>query len=121
MAGFETILENNVNLQLGTKPYGPFLVDADVRSIHIVFSRNQWTNPAARLDLIIACNGTRDGQPFSSSVSLVAVGGPAIVGRPNDVRLRYDVPAGVTGRQLSGTYVVSGQRLRTTVTLIAEV
>lgn len=114
MAGFSTELERNVNLQLGTRNFGPFNIDDDVVSVRIAFNRSNWTNPDARLD--VSLEVSVNGEPFRFMSGFTATGGPAVPGRPNVSAVNVILPAG-TSRRVQGTYVVSGQRIRTTVTL----
>jgi hypothetical protein len=117
MAGFSTELQRNVNLQLGSNDFGPFNIDDDVQSVDIEFARVQWTNPAARLDVAWECV---IGAAVIMRGRITAFGGPAPVGKPNIVSDRLDLPPG-SGRQIRGTYTVSGERIRTTITLRATV
>lgn len=118
MAGFSTELERNVNLQLGSKAFGPFLIDNDVRSVAITFDRTNWTNPAARLDVSLECS--IDNGPFRFMTGFTAIGSQPIPDRPQNVSfIRVTLPSG-GNRRVQGVYAVSGQRIRTTVTLTGE-
>ncbi len=117
MAGFSTTLENNVNLQLGSKAFGPFLIDDDVKFINITFDRDNWTNPAARLDVSLEISN--NGDTFRYLAGFTASGGPPPPPpRANVSAVTVSLPAG-TNRRIQGTYAVSGQRFRTTVTVAA--
>ena len=119
MAGFNTTLQNNVNLQLGSVDFGPFLVDDDVTAFEIKLTGENFTNPAARLDITI--EQSTDGGPFEIIGGVSGVGGAAVGPRGNrDLFTRITLRPGVN-RRVQGTYVLSGQRLRTTVTVRAIV
>lgn len=119
MAGFSTELVRNVNLQLGTFDFGPLLVDDDVQSIKLTFDRANWTNVNARLDVSFEQSTGPDSWRFVAGI--VAFGGPpAPPPRPNITSLTIPLTPGA-GRRIRGTYTVSGQRIRTTITAIATV
>lgn len=44
MAGFSTELARNLNLQLGSSSFGPFLIDDDVKRIGITFTVEAFTS-----------------------------------------------------------------------------
>lgn len=117
MAGATIELERNVNLQLGTKGFGPFAVDDDVRRVRIQVDPAQWTNPSAELavSVQIAVNGGafRDWFGFTAS-------GQSAKAREGPVVVEPIMPPGVN-RQVQGSYTVSGSRFRTTITLEALV
>ncbi len=117
MAGFNSTLQNNVNLQLGTQNFGPFLIDDDVQAFQIKLSGENFTNPAARLDVSLELS--IDGGPFQFIGGISGIGGAAVGPRGNrDMSTMITLAPG-TNRRVQGTYVLSGQRLRTTVTVSA--
>ena len=91
MAGFDTELARNVNLQLGSNDFGPFLIDDDVKSFGITFDRANWTDPTARLDVNLEISINQG--PFTILGGLVASGGAAPPPpRPNVTFLTITLP-----------------------------
>jgi len=105
-------IDNNINLALGTRNFGPIAVPDDVTVCTLAFDRSQWTNPAAALSaqLEISVDG---GATWQAWVGLTSVGS-ADATMPTTSMSRA-LPAG-TGRQIRGKYVVTGNRFRSTVT-----
>lgn len=119
MAGFQTVLQNNVNLQLGSNNFGPFVIDNDVQSFEIRLSGENWTNPAQRLDVTI--EQSTDGGPFEGIAGISGTGRTSVGPSGNrDLISGVSLRPGVN-RRIQGTYVLSGQRLRTTITVRAIV
>lgn len=117
MAGFSTELARNLNLQLGSSSFGPFLIDDDVKRIGITFTRDNWTDPVQRLD--VSLEESVNGGPFKFMTGIVAVGGPAPAPpRPNVTAVSIELSPG-TVRRVQGTYTCSGARIRTTITVEA--
>lgn len=117
MAGFNTTIANNVNFQLGATNFGPFLIDDDVKTIKLTFTRDQWTNPSALLN--VSLEASIGGGEFRYLTGFTAQGGPAFPApRPNQVSVNVTLPEG-TQRRVQGVYVVSGARFRSTVTIQA--
>lgn len=119
MAGFKTELARNVNLTLGTASFGPVLIDNDVKRIGLSFSRENWTSPDQKLSLTI--EESVDGAAFKFLASLTASGVVAPAdGRENVTSITIDLSPG-SNRRVRGSYTCSGQRIRTTINVIAEV
>ena len=118
MAGFRTELARNVNLQLGESAFGPFDVDNDVARIGLRLSRENWTDPRQRIDVVI--EESIDNGPFKFVASLVATGGPAPdPPRENVTSISVDMSPG-KNRRVRGVYTCSGQRIRMTVEVEAK-
>jgi hypothetical protein len=120
MAGFNSTIANNVNFQLGTHEFGPFLIDNDVKTIKIAFTRDQWTNTNARLDVVVEVS--YENEPFREMMGFTAFGGPPFPApKPNVVSQSVTFTEGRTQRRVQGRYSVSGARFRSTVTIAAVV
>lgn len=111
-APISVTIDNNINLALGTRNFGPFVVPDDVTVCSLSFDRTQWTNSAAALSaqLEISVDG---GATWQAWVGLTSVGGTDAT--MTTTYMRRVLPAG-TGRQIRGNYVVTGVRFRSTVT-----
>jgi hypothetical protein len=119
MAGFNSTIANNVNFQLGSHEFGPFLIDDDVRTVKITFTRDQWTNTAARLDVVLEVSIANG--PYQALAGFTASGGPPFPApRPNQVSVNVSLPEG-SQRRVRGVYSVAGARFRSTVTIQAIV
>jgi hypothetical protein len=115
MPAFRTDIERNVNLQLGAKSIGPFSSPDDITAFRIEFSRDQWTNPEAQL--AVAIQISYDNGPFVELAGFTAQGGPPPPPpRPNIVAVMVQIPPGAN-RRIQGTYIVTGSRFRTTITI----
>lgn len=105
-------IDNNINLALGTRNFGPITVPDDVTVCSLSIARTQWTNPAAALSaqLEISVDG---GATWQAWVGLTSVGSADATMATTS--MSRALPAG-TGRQIRGNYVVTGVRFRSTVT-----
>lgn len=111
-APISVTIDNNINLALGTRNFGPIAVPDDVTVCSLSIDRTQWTNPAAALSaqLEISVDG---GATWQAWVGLTSVGSADAT--MATTFMSRALPAG-TGRQIRGNYVVTGIRFRSTVT-----
>lgn len=111
-APISVTIDNNINLALGTRNFGPIAVPDDVTVCRLSIARTQWTNPAAALSaqLEISVDG---GATWQAWVGLTSVGSADATMATTS--MSRALPAG-TGRQIRGNYVVTGVRFRSTVT-----
>jgi hypothetical protein len=114
MPAFSTEIERNVNLQLGSKTFGPVVIDDDVVNLAITVDRANFTNPAARFDAFFDL--AIDGGEMREIGGLSGVGGPAFVDRPNVLATSITLRPGVN-RTARVRYTLTGARFRTTVTV----
>jgi hypothetical protein len=112
-------IDKNVNLQLGTRNFGPVNVPDDLSICTIAFDRSNWTNVNARVnvELYFTVNGIPTPlDPNGTHLpwfSFTATGGSTMIPESKVTRA---LPAGIN-RQAEVVYVVSGARFRTTVTI----
>lgn len=111
-APISVTIDNNINLALGTRNFGPIAVPDDVTVCSLSINRTQWTNPAAALSAQLETS-VDGGATWQAWVGLTSVGS-ADATMATTFMSRV-LPAG-TGRQIRGNYVVTGVRFRSTVT-----
>ena len=101
-------IDRNVNLQIGTKTFGPFAVPDDLSRCTLVLDRTNWTDQNAKLrawfDISV------NGGPWEFWLGMTAEGGSA----GTETRMSRPLPAGIN-RQIQGGYELTGARFRTTV------
>ena len=111
-APISVTIGNNINLALGTRNFGPFVVPDDVTVCSLSIDRTQWTNPAAALSAQLETS-VDGGATWQAWVGLTSVGSADAT--MATTFMSRALPAG-TGRQIRGNYVVTGVRFRSTVT-----
>lgn len=111
-APISVTIDNNINLALGTRNFGPFVVPDDVTVCSLSIDRTQWTNPAAALSAQLETS-VDGGATWQAWVGLTSVGSADAT--MATTFMSRALPAG-TGRQIRGNYVVTGVRFRSTVT-----
>lgn len=109
-------IDKNVNLQLGSKSFGPFALPDDVGACTFIIDRANWTNPAATLTVSLEIS-VNNG-PFAFWLGMGSLGGEVDPTVPNATVTRA-LPTGVT-RRIQGAYVVSGARFRSTVSVACQ-
>lgn len=111
-------VDRNVNLALGTKSFGPLQIPDELTFCKIEIDRTNWTNPAATLTATL--NISVNGGQARLWRSITAVGSGALTdrsGNPVTVTMIQGVlPSGIN-REVSGSYVVSGARFISTVSV----
>lgn len=111
-APISVTIDNNINLALGTRNFGPIAVPDDVTVCSLSIDRTQWTNPAAALSAQLETS-VDGGATWQAWVGLTSVGSADAT--MATTFMSQALPAG-TGRQIRGNYVVTGVRFRSTVT-----
>lgn len=109
-APISVTIDNNINLALGTRNFGPVAVPDDLTVCTLAFDRTQWTNPAAKLSTQLSISV--DGAPFEFWLGMTSEGD----GVGGETTMTRGLPAGIN-RRVQGNYVVTGARFRSTVTV----
>ncbi len=103
-------IDKNVNLAIGTRSFGPVAIPDDVAVCTLAFDRTQWTNSAAKLSTELSISV--DGGPFVFWLGMTSEGDA----RGGETAMTRALPAGIN-RRVRGSYVVTGARFRSTVTV----
>lgn len=111
-------VNRNVNLALGTRAFGPFVVPDDVSQCRITIDRTKWTNASATITATLDISV--GGGPFTLWRSITASGGGTYVDRLGNpitaTMISGTLPDGAN-RQVRGNYVVAGARFISTITV----
>lgn len=111
-------INKNINLALGTKAFGPFDIPDDLVSCRISIDRTNWTNANAKLSARLSISV--DGGPFLLWRGIDSAGSGPLTGRFGTpitaTFIEGDLPTGLN-RRIQGTYVVSGARFLSTITV----
>ena len=104
-------IDRNVNLAIGSRDFGPIAIPDDLSVCLLSFDRKNWTAPTAALstELFVSV----DGGPFLVWLGMTSIGG---VNTGDSTWMKKDLPAGVN-RKVKGSYVVSGARFVSTVSV----
>jgi hypothetical protein len=123
-APFSLDIDKNVNLQLGTRDFGPINVPNDISECTMSVDRNQFTNPISQLEATIIISGDPLPPDVFSPCELPCTFGFIAKGFATNpsiplAKIIMQLPP-TTNRKVQGTYVVSGARFRSTITVACQ-
>ena len=106
-------IDKNVNLELGRKDFGAVSIPDDAKICVFSIDRANWKDPAATISVSLSLS-VNNG-PFNFWLGMTGLGGPTDAKESRTI-MRRALPPGVS-RRVQGTYVVSGARFISTVSV----
>lgn len=107
-------IDKNVNLAIGTRTFGPVNIPNDLSVCSLTIDRTNWTNPSATMSVNLSIS-VNNG-PFLFWLGMTSQGGDSGAAT---TQMRRALPVG-TSRRVQGSYVVSGARFISTVSVACQ-